>query len=968
VRNKILRGRLLASTMMGGIALAAAAVTPAFAQDNQIDAIVVTGSRIPQPNLTSVSPVTTIGSADIKAQGITRVEDIVNSLPQAFAAQGAGISNGATGTATVNLRGLGSSRTLVLIDGRRMMPGDPNAPAADLNFIPSSLVSRVDLDTGGASAVYGSDAVAGVVNFIMQRNFEGVRLEAQYSGYQHHNTNGPTQAANRLRNYALPSNDVNDGQAKDFSAVFGVNSADNKGNITAYATYRTINKILQGNRDYSACTLNSGATFTCGGSGTSNPARVGGFDVSGSTFVPRTGTNVYNFGPSNYYQRPDDRYTLGAFAHYQVKPWMQLYTDLMFMDDHSVAQIAPGGIFAGTQKINCDNPLMSAQQQTALCGADANTAVLKSVIVARRNVEGGGRQSDLRHTSYRGVFGAKGDIGDAWTYDAYFQYGTTQFTSSTLNYFMTPRIANSLIVKSVNGVATCQSVIDGTDPACVPYNIFSSGGVTAAALKYLQVPGTDKGNTAQHVANASITGQLGKYGIQSPWASEGVGVAFGVEYRRETISYGADYLKSAGLLSGAGGASPPIAGAFDVSEVFGEIRLPLLEDKPLAKDLSLEGGYRYSDYSSVGGTHTYKVGGNWTPFDGLRLRASYNRAVRAPNILELYSPQNVVLDGSTDPCAGLTASNPLVATCAQAFNMTTAQVLAIEKNPASQYNGQTGGNPKLKAEASDTYAVGFVAEPKFIPGFSFSADYFDIKVGDYISGIGADTILSQCLATKSPTFCSLVHRDAAGSLWLSPQGYVQDTTLNTGSLHTRGIDIDSAYRFDLENVGLKGMGKLGVSFVGTYLINLKTQPLPGGAAYDCAGYFGTICGASNPEWRHKLRTTWTTPWSGLSLSLQWRYMGGVKLDATSTDPQLNAPGQIFDTDKRLKAQSYIDLSASFTLHDAYKVNIGFNNVFDKDPPVFGSANCSSGQCNGNTYPQVYDALGRYGFVRLTREF
>ncbi len=974
MKTKILRGRLLASTMMGGLALAAAAAaTPVFAQD-AVDVVVVTGSRIPQPNLTSVSPVTTINSADIRAQGVTRVEDIINSLPQSFAAQGATISNGASGTATANLRGLGSNRTLVLIDGRRMMPGDPQTPAPDLNFIPSSLISRVDVVTGGASAVYGSDALAGVVNFIMDRNFEGVRLDAQYSGYMHHNENVATKNANLARKFALPSDDVTDGEAKDFSLTFGINSPDGKGNITAYATYRTISKVLQRDRDFSACTLNSGDNFSCGGSGTSAPARVGGFDVSGNTFVPRTGANVYNFGPTNYFQRPDDRYTLGAFSHYQVKPWMELYSDVMFMDDRSVAQIAPGGIFAGNQKINCDNPLMSAQQQNALCGADAGTAAIKTVTVARRNVEGGGRQSDIRHTSYRIVTGAKGDIGDAWTYDAYLTYGTSSLSSSTLNYFMTPRIANSLIVKSVNGVATCQSVIDGTDPACVPYNIFSDGGVTAAALNYLQVPGTSKGTTAQHTLSGSITGQLGKYGIKSPWANDGVGIAAGVEYRRESINYSADYLLTAGLLSGSGGASPPVAGAYSSKEIFGEARVPLLQDKTFVKDLTLELGYRYSDYSTVGGTKAYKIGGEWTPFEGLRVRSSYNRAVRAPNILELYSAQSVQLDGTTDPCAGLSASSPLVATCAQVFNLTTAQVLAIEKNSASQYNGQTGGNPNLDPETSDTITFGFVARPTFLPGFSFTADYFDIKVKDYIGGIGADTILSQCLSTKSPTFCNLVHRDSAGSLWLSPEGYVQDTTLNTGSLHTKGIDIDTSYRFDLDDIGLKDMGRVSINLVGTWLKDLKTQPLPGGETYDCAGYYGTICGSSSsstaasPTWRHKLRTTWTTPWSGLSITTQWRYTGAVDLDALSKDAQLNVPDQVAATDVRLKSRSYIDLSAAFAVRDVYKVNIGFNNLFDIDPPIFGSTNCVSGQCNGNTFPQVYDALGRYGFVRVSRDF
>lgn len=959
-RHHYLVGASALAVLMAGAPLTALAQTQTA--PDAVEEIVVTGSRIPQPNMSSISPVTQITSQDIKAQGVTRVEDMINALPQAFAAQGANISNGASGTATVSLRGLGSARTLVLIDGRRMTPGSPIAPAADLNFIPSSLVSRVEVNTGGASAVYGSDAVAGVVNFIMQRDFEGLRIDAQYSGYQHNNENVTAKNANSAKGFSLPDGTVWDGEGAEISLVFGANAADGKGNITAYATYREITEVMQGNRDYSACTFNSGDVFTCGGSGTSDPARVGSFVVDGNTFRTRTSADVYNYGPTNYYQRPDKRVTLGAFSHYQVTPWLEAYSDLMFMDDHSVAQIAPGGIFAGYYNVNCNNPLMTAAQQSQLCGADAGTSTLKNVIVARRNTEGGGRQNDIRHTSYRAVVGGRGALGDNWTYDAYAQYGTTSYTSSTLNYFMTDRIQEALLVDPTTGQCT------SGNSACVPYNIFSEGGVTQAALDYLQVAGSEKGTTSQHVANFTVTGLLGDYGVQSPWASDGVGVALGVEYRRESLSYQADYLLTQGLLSGTGGASPPVNGSFNVAEIYGEARIPLVQDKTLVKDLQLELGYRYSDYSTVGGTDTYKLGVDYSPISDVRFRASYNRAVRAPNILELYSAQSVSLDGTTDPCAGLSATSALVATCATAFGLTTAQVLAIEPNSAAQYNGLTGGNPDLAPETSDTYSYGFVLRPSLIHGLSLSADYFHIKVEDYISTVGADTIISRCLDTLDNKYCGLVHRDSDGSLWLSSDGYVVDTTLNTGSLDTSGVDFELNYATDLETLGLAGWGRGSVNFVGTWLDALKTKPLPEDAAYDCAGYYGTQCGTPNPEWRHKLRTTWTTPWSDLAISAQWRYIGGVDVDASSSDPTLYNEDLIFETDKRLKSRSYIDLSTSFSVRDVYKVNIGVNNVFDIDPPLVGGSNCPSGSCNGNTYAQVYDTLGRYGFLRLSREF
>ncbi|MBI1196517.1 MAG: TonB-dependent receptor, partial [Phenylobacterium sp.] len=843
--NKRMRERLLASSMICGVA-AMGLATQAAAQEGggAVSEVVVTGTRIPTPNLTSVSPVTAINAADLKAQGVTRVEDMINSLPQAFAAQGAAISNGSSGTATVNLRGLGATRTLVLIDGRRLMPGTPNtlgaSLSADLNFIPSALVQRVDVLTGGASAVYGADAVAGVVNFILQKDFEGVRVDAQYGLYQHDNGNsiasvvrasGAASATPQF--FQLPKKDVRDGEASEVTLVIGVNAPDGKGNVTAYAGYRHVEPILQGARDYSSCTLNSGtpdfSQFGCGGSGTAFPARVGSQIVDtngpGNTFRTRTGADVYNFGPANYYQRPDDRYVMGAFAHYELAPWATAYADLMFMDDTSTYQIAPGGIFAGTFSINCANPLLSDQQRglmpaTAASGGGtclSNTAGTFTGTVSRRNIEGGGRQGQTEHTQYRYVVGLKGDIADNWNYDFFMQFGRVAFHQVQTGFFRTTAINNALNVVSVNGVPTCQSVVDGTDTACVPYNIFQLGQVTPAALAYLETPSSQIGNLYERVVNFSVGGDLTDYGIKSPWAQDGVGVSFGAEYRRETLDFAADYVSSAGLLNGSGGANPPVNGSYDVYELFGETRIPLIQDAPFAKSLQMELAYRYSDYSSVGTTSTYKIAGDWTPIDDIRLRASYQRAVRAPHVLELFSPQNVVLDGTQDPCAGLAASDPLVARCAQAFNLTTAQVLAIEANPANQYNGQLGGNPNVDPETSDTISFGVVLQPTFLPGFNFSADYFDIKVKDFIGQIGADVIINRCVNNLDPFYCGLVKRDAAGSIWLSNQGYVVDTTLNTGALRTKGIDFNASYRTDLDMIGIENGGGINISFVGTWL-------------------------------------------------------------------------------------------------------------------------------------------------------
>jgi len=999
------RERLLASSMICGAAFLglsatqASAAAAAASSNSEVSEIVVTGTRIPTPNLTSVAPVTSVTAADIKAQGVSRVEDLINSLPQSFAAQGSNVSNASDGTATVNLRGLGPNRTLVLVDGRRLMAGNPTssiaAVSADLNFIPTALVERVDILTGGASAVYGADAVAGVVNFIMNRNFEGVRLDAQYSLYQHSQQN-PSSVQETIRaaraaaavpdNFIVPG-DFKGGEGDQESITLGVNAPDGKGNITAYATHVSINAVTANHFDYTSCSLNSGDSFItsgCGGSGTAFPARLGAFTVNPdgtATVRPRNpATDVYNFSPTNYLQRPDQRYGMGAFAHYDINPHFQAYLDVMFMEDNSTAQIAPGGIFVGggpgpggAYQINCDNPLMSAQEATALCGASAGTPTLTNLSIARRNVEGGGRLSIFDHQEQRYVVGLKGELGGDWSYDTFLQYGKTSLNTQTDNYFITSRVNNALLAtRNAAGQIVCQN---GGSDGCVPYNLFQVGGVTRDQLNYLQAPAFATGNIIEQVANFNIVGALPD-SIKSPMANDKIGVSFGAEYRREHLDFSADLATSSGELNGAGGASPPVNGGYDVYELYGEARVPLVQDQPWAKDITAEFAYRYSDYSNAGTTNTYKASGDWTVIDGLRFRAGYNRAVRAPNVVELFSPQNVVLDGTVDPCAGLAAGNPLVAKCASLFNLTTAQVLALEPDPANQYNGQQGGNPNLKPEKADTYTVGVVFSPSFLPGFNITADYFDIKVEDYISNIGANTIINGCVNGTNPDFCALVHRDSIGSL-RSATGYVIDTVLNQGALHTSGVDVSATYRTGLDTFGLQNAGSISANFVGTWLDKLETTVLNGQNPIDCAGLYGATCstlGGSinpNPQWRHKLRVTWNTPfeygWFGnLGLSAQWRFMQSVKLDASSGDPRL--AGDVPATDAKLGARSYLDLLATFKLKDNYSFRVGVNNVLDQDPPLTGSNNCPTGPCNQNVYAQMYDSLGRYIFVGLTADF
>jgi iron complex outermembrane receptor protein len=979
------------------VGAAAVVGTPALAQDQTIQEVVVTGSRISIPNMTSISPVTAIGADDIAATGKVRVEDIINQLPQAMAAQGSTISNGASGVATVNLRGLGAKRTLVLINGRRMMPGNPdtapgpNAAAADLNQIPRALIERVEVLTGGASSVYGADAVAGVVNFIMNTRFEGVKVDANYTFNNHDNDNNAADVVRRA-GFAVPKSSVNTGYTRDFSVVMGSNFADDRGNATFYATYRDVEAVLQGEYDFSACTLNSGDVFTCGGSGTTFPARLRPRDPVSGDLSPETGgagyidagngtmrrytsaTDLYNFGPSNFYQRPDERYTAGVFLDLEVAEGQSAYSEFMYMNDRSVSQIAPSGAFGVEVTVPCNNPLFTADQRRLFCEQYGLSTAPDStqninLFVNRRNVEGGGRQNDLSHESYRVVLGIRGDINEVWSYDAYGQYGETQLASLQTADFSIQRLGRALdVVRDANGNPVCRSATGNNpvDPACVPYNVYQPGGVTQAQLNYLQIPLVQQGQTLERVANVSVTGDLGKYGIQMPAASTGLFVNAGLEWRQERSELTPDLALLTGDGAGQGGATTAINGGYIAKDIFAEARMALVEDRPFAQSLSAEVGYRYSDYSLDFTTDTYKLGVEWTPVQDIRLRTSYQRSVRVPNVAELFGAVTVGLDGTIDVCAG----DDVQLTLEQCMRtgVQPDQYGRIGANAAAQYNGLVGGNPDLQPETADTLSFGIALQPRFAPGFRLQIDYFDIKIEDAIQSPNADFSLLLCALNGDPLLCSRVQRDGDGSLFESNDGFVVDTFQNIGELRTSGVDFDASYDLDIG-----GAGRLGFNFVGTWVESLETVPQPG-VKYDCTGLYGSVCGVPAPEWRHKFDTTWRTPWAGVDVTLSWRYFDEVRRDAESSQgdnpflSQLSRFTGVKATDTLLGSRSYIDLTGSVTLADKYTLRVGVNNLLDKDPPLTGNVTCPTGPCNGNTWPQVYDTLGRQIFGLVTIDF
>jgi len=937
--------------MMFGAAATASVSTSAFSAEEgaeeDVERIEVTGSRIKRTDMETSSPVSVTSSEDIKLSGFTRIEDLMNSLPQIEASNTAFDSNGASGTASIDLRGMGTSRTLVLINGRRMQPGGVYSQAPDINQIPAALVKRVEVLTGGGSSTYGADAVAGVVNFVMDNDFEGFEFTVGASGYQHDNDNSYIQGLMDEKDFDYPTGGSGiDGKSYNFDLSFGGDFADDKGHAVAYATYRKVNELRQESRDYSSCALNASGTG-CGGSGNAiipnfylGAVDDGAFDWSnwdylslteGSNFKPSVG-NQYNYAPVNHFMRPDERITLGTFIDYEINEHAHPYLEASYMNDRTVAQIAESGTFFAetyilpVSQLNADQQAY-VQDQFGL-GPDDEFATY----IGKRNVEGGPRASRLEHNSYRVVAGIKGDINDEWYYDASFQYGGSDSSAAYINDFFAPRIATAV------NEADCAA-----DSDCIPYDVFTYQGVTEEAAASLTGTAILNGHTTEMILNGYVTGELD---FSLPSADTPIAVVMGAEYRKEKFERLSDEVFAKGLLLGQGGETTSILGEYDVTEIFGELSIPLVEDAAFAENLTLELGGRYSDYSTSGGEPTYKIAVDWTIVEDWKVRASYNRAVRAPNVGELFSPQSEGLWSGTDPCAG---ENP-VQTAAQCANsgVTAAQYGNVTPSPASQYNGVFGGNPDLQPEIADTISVGVVANP--FENFNFSVDYWDIELADVIGTVGAELTVEQCGITGDAAYCDNVNRSGSGSLWLGSgsSSNVVATNVNLANRHWTGVDVSANYV--LEALG----GTFTSSLIGTYMVNKEYEQLPGfpEATFDCVGNIDNGCFAQ-PEWRHtaKLSYDMDTFWTA---SIHWRYYGEVEY--TEEADELVGDG--------ISAQSYIDLKAAFDVTDNIGVLVGMNNVLDKEPPMVGGTLST----NGNAIVGFYDTLGRYMHASVTVKF
>jgi iron complex outermembrane receptor protein len=998
------------SYLSHAVAAAVASTLPgfAFAQDEEanLEEVVVTGSRLTKSNVTSSVPLVQIGAEEINSRGVARVEDVVNILPNVFVSQTAEVANGASGTSTLNLRGLGSQRTLVLIDGKRLPFGSPFSSSANVDMVPARMVERVDIVTSGASAVYGSDAVAGVVNFITKKDFEGFEFDYQYSTNYNKNSNGYMENLLADADFFDPGA-ITTGDASLMSVLMGVNSDDGRGNITLFGTYEDMEEMLGKDRDTGACTLFGSSNPFCGGS--SNFRRFNGTIGNNSGFgtvfqelngelVPFTGRSdmYYNYGAVNHYQRPVERWNLGASGHYELTESVEAYFDTTYMNNKTAAQIAESASFNRPFLTNCDNPLLLGGNpnnnpdgvrlgdMTGTFDADGNfiscldwmaagnESVDVQFINSHRNVEGGPRVSTYENSTWRAIFGLRGDINDDFAFDLFGQYAATEGTRISQNDLNFKRVQQALFVTGTFDNPVCRDTSGG----CVPWNIFTrnadgSTAVTDEAAAFIAGVGIVTGDTEQTVFGGTIEGDLTNFGIKSPMADAGMTGLIGFEYREDYLGRLSDDISkiSGGRgLTGTGGATLPIAGEIEVEEVFMELSMPLITGQPMVQELGLTAGYRYSDYTTNGNgvtntfdADTYFAGLSWAPSDDVRFRFNQSVAIRAPNVFDLYVGINTGLvelspvNGDGDQCSG---PNP-VATQAQCANtgLSAAQYGTVDPSAAGQFNLITGGNPNLVAERGETTTFGVVITPSMIENLSIAIDYFDIEVTNAIGTVPAQTSYDRCLTTGDPAFCQNIQRDTAGTLHLlneAPGGGlagISTQNVNVATDATEGIDVNITYSYDMSD-----MGSLNFDYAATFLDSNYTIAIPGDDKVECTDAYAGPCGLPAPEYNHRFLATWVTPYD-LTVSATWRHIGETTLYGL-TDPQ----GYLED---KMEERNYLDLAATYDYNENVQVRFGANNLLGDDAPVTTSSGTGTG--NNNTYPGLFD-VSTYLFAGVTVKF
>lgn len=979
------------SSAATALALVALGAGSASAQDADADVdeldleeIVVTGSLIKNPNLTRSAPVAVVSTDEMDYQQSGVAEELLREIPGMVPSIGAQVNNGNGGFSFVNLRGIGSNRNVVLLDGKRLSPSELQG-RTDLNIIPLAIVDRVDVLTGGASTTYGADAVGGVTNFITRKNFTGFEANVAY---------GTTEKG--------------DGDTKRYEMTVGADLDDGRGNAVLSIGYQKADEVLQGDRDFSKDTL-----FywdgTAGGSGLGPfNTRIGNVNPTGTDNgnLPLGGVQddrtfsgaftPFNYAPYNSFQTPFERYNIYASANYQITDNIEAYTRAIFSKQTVTTLIAPSGAFGDNVVISLNHPNMSDAQRNAFCAFDTDPDVGSyvplysqaecdaagaavddadpnyrevSTALRRRNVEGGPRISDFKATYFDYMAGLRGDLNESISWDVYGSYGQGEQNQVQQGYWMKSRFRNALRA----GPNGC---FDDLANGCVPADYFGpTGSITEEMNAYLQ---GGESTIAITFEMGQVVGNLsGEMDFAMPWASDNINFAVGGEWRTYSSTRQSDLLSQADDLGGAGGAAPNIFGGFDVYEGVAEVLIPLVQDAEFAKELTFEAGLRYSNYTVDDVTSpkydstTWKLGMSWTPVDDVTIRGTFSRAVRAPNVLELFRPQNTVLTNlQVDPCAsvndagvnsGFVPTGDLRAVCI-AQGAPAGAIGFIPQPAAGQANGTVGGNLTLQPEKSDSWTLGVILQPTAIPGLTITADYYNIKVEEAITTPNPGDVIAACFDNPSTSnvACAEIGRSPIDGGLSGDNSVVSGLNLftsNTGVITTDGIDFSVSY-----GMALSDSMDWNSRVSGNWTNSSKFQAVEGVSLNrECVGLYSANCASIQPEFSFNWRNT--VSFDAFDVSLNWRFISGNEYENAGdpTDPVFSGVPEGLDSEHNfVETDPYhlFDLSVRYRIMENVTLTGTVSNLLDKNPPLTGSFIGSTGFNSGNTYPSTFDPLGR----------
>ncbi|MBV8037532.1 TonB-dependent receptor [Roseateles sp.] len=933
------------------------------ASTEKLERIEITGSRIKSVGAESSSPITSVGKEDITIKQPVAVEELVRGLPSSYPAIGPNMNNGSNGTASIDLRGLGSNRTLVLINGRRIVPATLGG-VVDTNTIPVSLLDRVDLVTGGASAVYGADAVSGVVNFVTKRNFSGIDATSLYS-----------------------VSEKGDGQRYKNDLTIGANLADGRGNVVVHVGTTRTTPLTLGQRDYSPVVISSRTGNPGGFSGTAVPAIWSGMPspiagdrtIDGSSGLLRAAVGTappdgYNTNPPNYFETPLTRTQATALGRFQINDYAEAYAEVFHTRSNVTLNLAPSGTFGVALNIPIGNPYITQPVRNQLCAAYGITAA-NCVVgnttefranIARRFVEAGPRIYSYDNTTTQYTAGLRGDIPllQGWSYDAYYQSGRADQIQRTGNGFSATKLQQA--VRAVSTTA-CTVATGG----CVPINLFgAAGSITPQMLAFVATPTFQTTRVDQTVMAASAAGEIGV--AKSPWANNPLGLAVGYEDRKVFGGNASDaVVQTQGELLGSGSPTPDRSGTLKFKEIYTEANMPLVQNKFLVHTLDASYGYRQTEFTSIGGTQRYgswKKGLIYAPIKGLKFRGELQRATRAPNVNELYAPVTTGLSSqSTDQCQGnlINAADAgkagtLTNVCQQT-GVPTAQIGNVSAPSSSQINNTGGGNPNLGPEKADTTTVGAVWEPVFVDNLSLTLDFWKIEVNGAVSSPTASQVMNGCYnPAQNPgftynAFCQLIQRDPLnGGLNGTGSKGVSTQSSNLGYYNYSGIDLGANYRLPLKALGLPNAGRVDFNLMASFLKRADFKALPTVPTLEQAGYYGVDVGTPYSKTRFNARASWSL--GDYALGLSWRHIGAASVQTTGA--AANNAGNFLPVNESIKAFDYFDLNGSWQVLKNLKLSLTVNNLFDKQPPLIGTGIGPGSSNYGNTFPSVYDVIGR----------